>query len=209
VAGGGTFNTQHLTLNAQPCGPCKWLGINGRWALLGFVGPLNFKIFLAAGTGGGHCHRKGSHAKGAADAKPRNGGQDGVTWAAGVSGVEKRSQNEAKLGRNFDVLKAGCIRKGLVFTEDYGAWRGLRPRLADGEKLQNEATVKVHDDTAKCCRRLMDNYHASWRVAQNPVDRMSTSTSGRMPDATMAAKDQEKPAEGFGFRSRTGGVGLK
>ncbi|HSY19533.1 MAG TPA: hypothetical protein VK815_14425 [Candidatus Acidoferrales bacterium] len=45
-ASGGTFNTQHLTLNVQLCAPCKRLGINGGQASSGFVRPFNFKIFF-------------------------------------------------------------------------------------------------------------------------------------------------------------------
>jgi len=78
----------------------------------------------------------------------------------GVSGAEKRSQNEAKTGQDDGCLRAVWIGERVVFAGDFGVRRGLRPRTADGGKLQNEATVKVtriqpnpSDETS--CRRAI------------------------------------------------------
>jgi hypothetical protein len=122
---------------------------------------------------------------------------DGAAWALGVSGAEKRSQNEAKSGQDNGYILVVGIGERVVFIGDYGVRRCLRLRRADEGKLQNEATVKVNDATARCWRRLRDNYHASWRASQDPVDRMSTSTSGRMPDATKDLRYTNKNQSNF------------
>ena len=115
-AGQGGEVTWVGTFNAQSCVSCKWLRVKSGKASLTFVKPFKLRIFFYTGMGG----------------RPP---------APGISWLEKRSQNEAKLERHFGGLRAGCIYERLAFTGNYGVKQGLGCQVAGGGKLQNEATV--------------------------------------------------------------------